>query len=414
MQLHYPREDDEWMCREMKFLTQFTRIFPPANQQPTSTMHSNSNAANTNHDEDEDDDNDADDDNNTTTTTNKYKPASYADIMYQVANSPFNIQLVTFVVFPLGIFAGQATDAAVAMSFAETATSFAGTRCTATATRYQQRTSIQQYCCQRKHSSFIVLIEQIAHLSMCDEQIGKKSVGWKLPPTINSNNNNNAVVKVPTQSQLDAAARLSKGLSVSADLEHKYLKQRKPLPPKFTPPSVVMDPRGSIPLQVPHDQLFICMSYNSQFCSSCGQHLQIPGIVTLGAPGAVSVSTSSHLNFKQTGGVFQHYSGAVVGSGSMFGSVYSNHAHPGGAVLEGLRVGSGLLVAKPVTVGELNNHTSNGNGNRNNGSGGLQHSNVNLFDYNHIVRTGPSDSSSNATDLAAKEVMLKQLFPGWF
>ena len=55
--------------------------------------------------------------------------------------------------------------------------------------------------------------------------------------------------KQPTQSQLDAADRLSKGLSVNTSIDqYKYLKQKKTLPPKYIHPSVVMDQR---PVPIP-------------------------------------------------------------------------------------------------------------------------------------------------------------------
>jgi hypothetical protein len=70
-------------------------------------------------------------------------------------------------------------------------------------------------------------------------------VGWKLPATINSGDKKE--VKAPTESQLAAAERLSKGLSV-AEQQHKYLKNRsKAVTPRVIHPSIVMDHRNYIP-----------------------------------------------------------------------------------------------------------------------------------------------------------------------
>lgn len=67
-----------------------------------------------------------------------------------------------------------------------------------------------------------------------------------MPPSV-SGTEKKEPTKVPTQSQLEAAERLSKGLSV-AEQQHRYLKNRhKTVPPKPVHPSIVMDQRPYIP-----------------------------------------------------------------------------------------------------------------------------------------------------------------------
>jgi hypothetical protein len=107
--MHYPKSDDEWMLREMSFLTQFTRIFPPENGKATGTNGQIEGTGNivsssaiggddTLEAREEDADNDDEEDNkgNPSATTGAlsnnanniqalpYKPATYEDILYQV------------------------------------------------------------------------------------------------------------------------------------------------------------------------------------------------------------------------------------------------------------------------------------------------------------------------------------------
>lgn len=104
---HYPKSDDEWMIREMSFLTQFTRIFPPENgrtinatgQLEVGNIASSFAIGGDDTMEAREDDGDNDDEEdikgaavNTVSTTNipsssaslPYKPATYEDILYQV------------------------------------------------------------------------------------------------------------------------------------------------------------------------------------------------------------------------------------------------------------------------------------------------------------------------------------------
>ena len=85
---HYPKDDDAWMQREMTFLTQFTRIFPPQQNK----QNKDENLINV-EEENRDDDNDEEDGNGSQLVTDNktYKASSYEDIMFQVLNLIFII-----------------------------------------------------------------------------------------------------------------------------------------------------------------------------------------------------------------------------------------------------------------------------------------------------------------------------------
>lgn len=89
---HYPKEDDSWMLREMKVLTQFTRIFPP--QSSTSNTSSNQTEVGSNEiamqpgNELEEQDSDEEEDQNqipskSAPSIKTFKPASYETIMVE-------------------------------------------------------------------------------------------------------------------------------------------------------------------------------------------------------------------------------------------------------------------------------------------------------------------------------------------
>ena len=197
--LHKPNDDDEWMLKEMKYLTQFTRIYPEVPKLKTSTGSDSdekiaASTENNSDNEDEveerdDDDNEREDDTSIVGNRNllpaneksKYVPASFSEILYQVFL--LDRKQMMRLRCPLGNNARNKADL---------------------------------------ETSSLPPVNSVAK----DPISGKGIVQWRAPLKKPDTNINSAITKVPTKNQLDAATRLSQGLSV-ANVPSQYRSLRK-------------------------------------------------------------------------------------------------------------------------------------------------------------------------------------------
>ena len=198
--LHTPNEDDEWMLNEMRYLTQFTRIYPEMPKTAPSTGNENdekigASAESNNSDNEEeveerdDDENEKEDDCSIVGNRNllpvkeksKYIAASHAEILYQVFL--LDRKQMMRLRCPLGNTNRSKVDL---------------------------------------ETSSLPLVNNVVK----DSSSGKGIVQWRPPLKKSDASINNAITKVPTKNQLDAATRLSQGLSVT-NVPSQYRSTRK-------------------------------------------------------------------------------------------------------------------------------------------------------------------------------------------
>ncbi len=196
--LHTPGEEDEWMLNEMKYLTQFTRIYPEipsqkpvpgADNEEKAVAESNNSDNEEEVEERDDDENEREDDTSIVGNRNllpakektKYVAASYSEILYQVFL--LDRKQMMRLRCPLGNNTRSKVDL--------------------------ETSSLPP-----------------VNSAVKDSSSGKGIVQWRAPLKKPDVNISNATTKVPTKTQLDAATRLSQGLSV-ANVPTQYRSSRK-------------------------------------------------------------------------------------------------------------------------------------------------------------------------------------------
>eukprot|EP01035_Chromulina_nebulosa_P018945 gene18945-24753_t len=206
LSIHYPKEDDEWLSHESKILNQFTRIFPPENSIIIKSDKQDDDAIDMKEDDDNDDDvtstmqtiGNSNKEDEVKTTVNSIT-ASYEDIIFQVFLQDKRQTQRLICPLPSRVRPISENDSQSLPPLDTTRTSFING--------------------------------------------AKGIVGWKQPPP----NDKKDIIKVPTASQIEAATRLSQGLSVS-ETQKKHRSQSN-YQPKFIPTAFVMDPRVYIDIK---------------------------------------------------------------------------------------------------------------------------------------------------------------------